>query len=84
MLGEFPVKFFGTNDFYWVTIGRTFAFAEGDEEGKRSGGSKALQNAYAKGVEAAITVIFCRMKKNSLYYLFIFLIKKRLLKKSSD
>ena len=54
--GEFPVKFFGTNDYYWVTIGRTFAFAEGDEVGKRSGGSKALQNAYAKGVEAAITV----------------------------
>jgi len=56
-VGEFPVKFFGSNDYYWVTIGRTFTFVEGDELEKRSYGPKALQNVYAKAIEAAKTVI---------------------------
>ncbi|CAF0761428.1 unnamed protein product [Brachionus calyciflorus] len=52
-VGEFPVKFFGTNDFYWLTIGRCFSFAEDDESQKPSGTSKTLINAFKIGVRHA-------------------------------
>ncbi len=52
-VGEFPVKFFGTNDFYWVSLGRCFAFAEGDECHKSSNNHKSLELAFKKGVRIA-------------------------------
>lgn len=52
-VGEFPVKFFGTNDFYWLTVGRCFSFAEEDESQKPTGQSKSLANAFNIGVNQA-------------------------------
>ncbi len=52
-VGEFPVKFFGTNDYYWVSLGRCFAFAEGDECHKSSSGHKSLELAFKQGVRVA-------------------------------
>ena len=52
-VGEFAVKFFGTNDYYWVNIGRCFAFAEGDEGHKSSRSQKTLEVAFNKSVKQA-------------------------------
>jgi histone-lysine N-methyltransferase NSD1 len=49
-VGEFPVRFFGTNDYFWVTRNRCFAFAEDDECTKTSSKQKGLAVAFQKGV----------------------------------
>ena len=49
-VGEFPVRFFGTNDYFWVTRGRCFSFAEGDECSKHRGNQKGLALSFEKGV----------------------------------
>lgn len=61
-MGEFPVKFFGTNDFYWLTVGRCFSFAEDDESQKSSSSSKLLTNAFIVGVKLA-KVAFEKVEK---------------------
>ena len=48
--------FLGTQNFYWVTIGQTFAFDEEDQEETSSGSFEDGINEYSKGVRAAITV----------------------------
>jgi hypothetical protein len=52
-VGEFPVRFFGTNDYFWVTRGRCFSFAEGDECSRNRGNQKGLALAFEKGVQYA-------------------------------
>ncbi len=49
-VGEFPVRFFGTNDYFWVTRNRCFAFSEDDECTKSSNKQKGLAVAFQKGV----------------------------------
>jgi hypothetical protein len=51
--GEFGVKFFGTNDFYWVHLGRTFVFAEGDAAAHTPISGK-LNAAHKRGVDEAV------------------------------
>ena len=54
-VGYFPVKFYGSYDYYWVNIGRCFAFAEGDELTLSSTTiGPALLLAYKRGVRQAI------------------------------
>ncbi|XP_076040587.1 histone-lysine N-methyltransferase NSD2-like isoform X2 [Oratosquilla oratoria] len=43
--GMFCVHFFGSNDYYWVTRGRTFLYQEGDK-GSSSASSKALEKQF--------------------------------------
>jgi histone-lysine N-methyltransferase NSD2 len=61
-VGEFPVKFFGTNDFYWVNLGRCFVFADGDEFQRNISAGKSLGVAYTNGVIDAI-VAFRELKR---------------------
>lgn len=63
-VGEFPVKFFGTHDFYWVSLGRCFLFAHGDEFQRQNSG-KSLGAAYTNGVIDAIVAFreIIKMKK---------------------
>jgi histone-lysine N-methyltransferase NSD2 len=39
-VGEFAVRFFGTEDNYWVSYGRCFLFAVGDEFQRNAGAGK--------------------------------------------
>lgn len=50
-VGEFPVRFFGTHDYYWVSLRRCFYFAVGDEFQKSANKlGKSLGAAYTEGV----------------------------------
>ena len=57
--GEFSARFFGTNDFCFINLGRCFAFCDGDENHKTSqggsagGSSRSLEVVFNKGVEEA-------------------------------
>lgn len=53
-VGEFPVRFFGTHDYYWVALGRCFLFAVGDEMQRGNTSGKSLGAAYNDGVIDAI------------------------------
>jgi histone-lysine N-methyltransferase NSD2 len=57
-VGEFLVQFFGTNDHYWVTRARCFAFAEGDGDDGivsvlHSSTSNILKRAYQRAFRQA-------------------------------
>lgn len=53
-LGEFLVKFFGTHDYFWVTVGRCFAFAEGDECRHMNGRTqRSLEMSFKRSVDEA-------------------------------
>lgn len=47
--GDFPVLFFGTNDYNWVNRGRAFAFEEGDSDKPISGGGNKTAQNFKKG-----------------------------------
>ena len=71
-VGEYPVRFFGTNDYYWANIGRCFAFHENDEQFMKqsqlktgSNKSKSLTVAFNNGVNKAI-IAFNHIKKLKL------------------
>ncbi|KAH9519061.1 Histone-lysine N-methyltransferase nsd2 [Bulinus truncatus] len=51
-VGEFPVRFFGSHDYYWIHRGRVFLFQEGDK-GSKEGSSRGLFKIYMKGVNEA-------------------------------
>ncbi|XP_059149000.1 histone-lysine N-methyltransferase NSD2-like [Physella acuta] len=51
-VGEFPVRFFGSHDYYWIHRGRVFLFQEGDK-GSKEGSSRGLFKIYMKGVKEA-------------------------------
>jgi hypothetical protein len=52
-VGEFPVRFFGTNDYFWVTRGRCFSFAEDDECIRYRSNQRGLALSFEKGVQYA-------------------------------
>jgi len=53
-VGEFPVRFFGSHDYYWLHQGRVFGFQEGDKASKDSSlATKQLAKIYMKGVQEA-------------------------------
>lgn len=51
-IGEFPVYFFGSHDYYWSNRGRVFHFVEEDAKAgsKISGGPKSLSKAFKDGM----------------------------------
>ncbi|CAL1533797.1 unnamed protein product [Lymnaea stagnalis] len=51
-VGEFPVRFFGSHDYYWIHRGRVFLFQDGDK-GSKEGSSRGLFKIYMKGVKEA-------------------------------
>ncbi|XP_005102412.1 histone-lysine N-methyltransferase NSD2 [Aplysia californica] len=51
-VGEFPVRFFGSHDYYWIHRGRVFNFQEGDKGSKESS-SRGLFKVYMRGVKEA-------------------------------
>ncbi|RWS26986.1 histone-lysine N-methyltransferase NSD2-like protein [Leptotrombidium deliense] len=55
-IGEFPVYFFGSHDYYWVHKGRAFLFVEGDSTKSVSncGGSKSLSKSFKLAMTEAI------------------------------
>ncbi|XP_071166810.1 histone-lysine N-methyltransferase NSD2-like isoform X1 [Mytilus edulis] len=52
-VGEFPVQFFGSKDYYWIHKGRCFAFQEGDKASKENTANKHLAKIFSKGVYEA-------------------------------
>ncbi|XP_066278922.1 histone-lysine N-methyltransferase NSD2-like isoform X2 [Branchiostoma lanceolatum] len=52
-VGEFPVRFFGSNDYFWTHQARVFAFQEGDKGSKESATSKGIAKVFKKGVVEA-------------------------------
>ncbi|PVD31080.1 hypothetical protein C0Q70_10357 [Pomacea canaliculata] len=52
-VGEFPVRFFGSHDFYWTHQGRVFLFQEGDRGSKDISACRGLFKMYCKGVKEA-------------------------------
>ncbi|RUS83107.1 hypothetical protein EGW08_009139 [Elysia chlorotica] len=51
-VGEFPVRFFGSHDYYWIHRGRVFLFQEGDKA-SRDSSAKGLFKTYVRGVQEA-------------------------------
>ena len=49
-IGEFAVRFFGSNDYNWVHRGRVFLYQEGDKGSKESLGTKNLNKVYKLGI----------------------------------
>lgn len=47
-LGEFPVHFFGSNDYLWTYQARVFPYMEADANGKEKMG-KGVDSTYKKG-----------------------------------
>jgi hypothetical protein len=61
-VGQFPVYFFGSHDYYWVHRGRTFLFMEGDNKvvtansgGKKS--NKSLLKTFKLGILVILFVL---------------------------
>ncbi|XP_062572179.1 histone-lysine N-methyltransferase NSD2-like [Saccostrea cucullata] len=52
-VGEFPVHFFGTNDYFWIHKGRAFGFHDGDKYCKETARNKSLAKIFARGVQEA-------------------------------
>uniref|UniRef100_A0AAR5P0M7 Histone-lysine N-methyltransferase n=1 Tax=Dendroctonus ponderosae TaxID=77166 RepID=A0AAR5P0M7_DENPD len=50
--GDFVVRFFGTNDHYWVNKARSFLFQEGDSEGGPSKPCKSKNKVYLSYTKA--------------------------------
>ena len=48
-VGEFPVQFFGSHDYFWTHMGRVFAFHEGDKGSKETTTSKGLAAVFKAG-----------------------------------
>ncbi|XP_046335260.2 histone-lysine N-methyltransferase NSD2-like isoform X2 [Haliotis rufescens] len=51
-VGEFPVKFLGSRDYFWLYQGRVFLFQEGDK-GSRDSTTKGIAKIFSKGVKEA-------------------------------
>lgn len=48
-VGEFPVHFFGSNDYLWTYQARVFPYMEGDANSKEKMG-KGVDSIYRKGI----------------------------------
>ena len=46
-LGDFPVFFFGSHDYYWVHQGRVFPYVEGDKS--FADGQTSINKTFKKG-----------------------------------
>lgn len=46
-LGDFPVFFFGSHDYYWVHQGRVFPYVEGDKSFAE--GQTSINKTFKKG-----------------------------------
>ena len=53
-VGDFPVFFFGSHDYYWVNLGRSFLYMEGDEERSISCRS-SMDKTFKLAMEEAVT-----------------------------
>ncbi|XP_070541450.1 histone-lysine N-methyltransferase NSD2-like isoform X2 [Ptychodera flava] len=61
-VGEFPVRFFGSHDYFWTHQARVFHFQEGDKGSKDSHCAKGLAAVFRQALEQA-TVKFQEWKK---------------------
>jgi histone-lysine N-methyltransferase NSD2 len=54
-IGEFPIQFCGSHEYFWMNRGRCFLYEEGDAEKiPGAASSKSLDGAYRRGLfEAA-------------------------------
>lgn len=52
-VGDFPVQFFGSHDYYWTHRGRVFLFQEGDKGSKEYAVNRNLAKIFQKAVEEA-------------------------------
>uniref|UniRef100_A0A4W3IDB4 Histone-lysine N-methyltransferase NSD3 n=1 Tax=Callorhinchus milii TaxID=7868 RepID=A0A4W3IDB4_CALMI len=50
-IGEFPVRFFGSNDYYWVHQGRVFPYLEGDKGNVSDGRTGSINETFKKALE---------------------------------
>ncbi|XP_064604086.1 histone-lysine N-methyltransferase NSD2-like isoform X2 [Liolophura sinensis] len=53
-VGQFPVRFFGSDEYYWIHQGRVFLFQEGDKSSKESSGNKNLAVVFRKAIVQGI------------------------------
>ena len=52
--GEFPIKFLGSGDYYWINHGRTFFYEDGDNERIPSmSSSKTMDASFKRGLAEA-------------------------------
>ncbi|XP_043560054.1 histone-lysine N-methyltransferase NSD2-like [Chiloscyllium plagiosum] len=51
-IGEFPVRFFGSNDYFWTYQARVFAYMEGDK-GSKDKKCKGLNTIFKKALQEA-------------------------------
>ena len=52
--GEFPIKFLGSGDYYWINHGRTFFYEDGDNERIPSmSSSKSMDASFKRGLAEA-------------------------------
>ncbi|CAG0881123.1 unnamed protein product [Cyprideis torosa] len=68
-LGEFPVKFFGSYDYYWLSRGRVFWFEEGDETAglKKSSTERGLEGSFKRAVDEAKEAFDLMTEKKKLH-----------------
>ncbi|XP_060585586.1 histone-lysine N-methyltransferase NSD2-like isoform X2 [Ruditapes philippinarum] len=52
-VGEFPVHFLGSHEFFWLHQGRVFSFQDGDKGNGGSSSNKGLAKHFAKGLKEA-------------------------------
>lgn len=52
-IGEFPVRFFGSHDYYWTNQARVFLFQEGDKGSRDSSATKGLAKIFQAGIAEA-------------------------------
>nr|XP_006812995.1 PREDICTED: histone-lysine N-methyltransferase NSD2-like isoform X2 [Saccoglossus kowalevskii] len=52
-VGEFPVHFFGSNDYYWTHRARVFHFQEGDKGSAERGCTKGLAAVFRQALKQA-------------------------------
>ncbi|XP_071502155.1 histone-lysine N-methyltransferase NSD2-like [Diadema antillarum] len=52
-VGEFPVKFFGSNDYFWTHKGRVFDYLEGDKGSRETTNAKGLAAVFKAALKEA-------------------------------
>lgn len=68
-MGEFPVLFFGSNDYLWTHQARVFPYMEGDVSSKDKMG-KGVDGTYKKG---NLILLFRRPTQTSIAHVSILL-----------
>lgn len=53
IVGEFPVQFFGSNDYFWTHQGRVFEYQEGDKGSRETANSKRLAAVFSLALKEA-------------------------------